>query len=315
MSTNTEQTREGFVNQNFTTNKPIVLAGATGHLGQRIAHYVLQRGGAVRLLVRKGSTASEVNALRENGAAVVEVDFGSISDLTQACAGGACVVSALSGLRDVIVDVQSRLLWAAVDAGVPRFIPSDYCIDFTKLVPGSNRNLDLRREFAAVVDKAPIAATSVLNGMFTDLLTGQAPVVLSGPKLVLYWGNADQPLDFTTMENTAAFTAAAALDPSTPRFLSIAGEVTTIKGLQKSASEAFDKKFRTIRLGGLGGLNTMIKIAKTVFPQKEEVFPAWQGMQYLRDMFSGLPKLDPLDNDRYPGIQWTSVREVLATAK
>ncbi|MEO6287229.1 MAG: NmrA family NAD(P)-binding protein [Dyadobacter sp.] len=315
MSANTEQTQEEFKNQSVTINKPIVLAGATGHLGQRIAHHILQRGGAVRLLVRKRSTAIEINALREKGGAVVEVDFGSISDLTQACAGGSCVVSALSGLREVIVDVQSRLLWAAVDAGVPRFIPSDYCIDFTKLVPGSNRNLDLRREFAEVVDKAPIAATSVLNGMFTDLLTGQAPVVLSGPKLVLYWGNADQPLDFTTMENTAAFTASAALDPTTPRFLRIAGEVSTIRGLQKSALEAFGKQFRTLRLGGLGGLSTMIKITKTVFPQKEEVFPAWQGMQYLHDMFTGLPKLEPLDNDRYPAIGWTSVREVLATAK
>jgi hypothetical protein len=30
-------------------------------------------------------------------------------------------------------------------------------------------------------------------------------------------------------------------------------------------------------------------------------------------MFTGRPKLAPLDNDRYPGIQWTTVREVLAT--
>ena len=36
---------------------------------------------------------------------------------------------------------------AAVDAGVPRFIPSDFAIDFTKIPEGGNRNLDLRREF------------------------------------------------------------------------------------------------------------------------------------------------------------------------
>jgi uncharacterized protein YbjT (DUF2867 family) len=315
MNINTEEPGKHPETRASNDSKPVILAGATGHLGQRIAHYVLQRGGNVRLLVRKGNTRNEINVLRQMGASVAEVDFGSVSDLTQACAGGCCVVSALSGLRDVIVDVQSRLLWAAVDAGVPRFIPSDYCIDFTRLVPGSNRNLDLRREFAEVVDRAPIAATSVLNGMFMDLLTGQAPVVLSGPKLVLYWGNADQPLDFTTMENTAAFTAATALDPSTPRFLRIAGEVTTIRGLQRSASDAFGRKFRTLRLGGLGGLATMIKITKTVFPQKKEVFPAWQGMQYLHDMFTGLPKLEPLDNDRYPGMHWTSVREVLKSSK
>jgi hypothetical protein len=30
-------------------------------------------------------------------------------------------------------------------------------------------------------------------------------------------------------------------------------------------------------------------------------------------MFTGRPKLQPLDNARYPDIRWTPVREVLAT--
>ena len=34
-------------------------------------------------------------------------------------------------------------------------------------------------------------------------------------------------------------------------------------------------------------------------------------MQYLGDMFSGQAKLEPLDNDRYPDIPWTTVRQVL----
>jgi len=29
-------------------------------------------------------------------------------------------------------------------------------------------------------------------------------------------------------------------------------------------------------------------------------------------MFDGRAKLEPLDNDRYPGMRWTTVREVLA---
>jgi hypothetical protein len=48
------------------------------------------------------------------------------------CRGAGCVVSALAGLRPVIVDTQSRLLEAAVAAGVKRLIPSDSSIDFTK---------------------------------------------------------------------------------------------------------------------------------------------------------------------------------------
>lgn len=91
----------------------------------------------MRALVRVGSTSARVADLRQQGATIVEVDYNNASELTAACAGGACVVSALSGLADVIVDVQTALLNAAVAAGVPRFIPSDFAIDFTKLPPGT----------------------------------------------------------------------------------------------------------------------------------------------------------------------------------
>ncbi|GAB3304006.1 NmrA family NAD(P)-binding protein [Hymenobacter humi] len=290
----------------------IVLAGATGDLGFRIAHHLLKRGAVVRALVRPGSTRPEVAALREQGAEVVEVDFNSVAALTKACAGAACVVSALSGLREVIVDLQKRLLDAAVAAGVPRFIPSDYCIDYTKLPDGSNRNLDLRREFNQRLNQAPIQATSVLNGMFTDLLTGQAPVVLFKINRVMYYGDADQPLDFTTTENTAEFTAAAALDPTTPRYLRVAGEVASVRGLQKAASAATGQPFKLLRVGGVWVLGGLIKVTKALMPASDDVFPPWQGMQYMHNMFTGLPKLQPLDNARYPDIRWTPVREVLA---
>ncbi|WP_234997139.1 NmrA family NAD(P)-binding protein [Hymenobacter roseosalivarius] len=290
----------------------IVLAGATGDLGGRIVKHLRQRGAIVRALVRAGSAAPAVASLREQGATIIEVDFNDEAQLTKACSGATCVVSAVSGLREVIVEMQTRLLQAAVAAGVPRFIPSDYCIDYTKLPVGSNRNLDLRREFSERLDKAPIRATSILNGMFSDLLTGQAPVILFKFKRVVYWGNADQALDFTTTEDTAAFTAAAALDATTPRFLRVAGEVATIRGLQVVASAVTGEQFRLFRVGGLGAFGTLIKVTRALMPTSDDVFPPWQGMQYLHNMFSGLPKLEPLDNARYPDIRWTPVREVLA---
>lgn len=295
------------------TDKPlIILAGATGDLGGRIARILLQQGTSVRVLVRPASKRDEIEALRKLGATIVEVDFDSLPQLTHACQGGTCVVSALSGLREVIVDTQTLLLNAAVEAGVPRFIPSDYACDFTKTTEGTNRNLDLRREFRAKLDQAPIRATSILNGMFTDLLTGQAPLVLYKFKRIVFWGNADQPLDFTTIANTAEYTAAAALDPTTPRDLRIAGDVLSPRGLREAASQATGDTYKLFRVGGLGTLDTMIKVTKTLMPAKDEVFPPWQGMQYLRNMLSGDAKLTSLDNDRYPGIRWTPVREVIA---
>jgi uncharacterized protein YbjT (DUF2867 family) len=293
------------------STKTIILAGATGKLGQRIAWHLLQKGATVKALVRTNTSQPEVEWLRQQGATIIEADYSNTQLLRQACEGSSCVVSALSGLREVIVDAQTKLLHAAVEARVLRFIPSDFCIDYTKLPKGSNRNLDLRREFSERLDEEPIQATSIFNGMFTDLLTGQAPVILSGIKRVVYWGNADQQMDFTTMEDTAAYTAATALDEDTPRFLRIAGDVVDNNGLRNAASQAMGKEFKLLRAGSLNAFATMIRITRTLLPKKKEVFPAWQGMQYLHNMYTGLPKLAPLDNHRYPGLRWTSVKEVL----
>jgi hypothetical protein len=195
---------------------------------------------------------------------------------------------------------------------VPRFIPSDYSIDFTKFPPGENRNLDLRRDFHQRLDKTPIRATTIFNGAFAEMLSGQMPLVLFKLKRVLYWGDEDQRMDFTTIGDTAAFTASAALDPSTPRFLRIAGDQLSARELTAVVSEVTGKQFRLFRAGGLGMLDTLIKVARRVAPGGKELYPAWQGMQYMRNMFDGRAKLAPLDNDRYPGIRWTTVRDVLS---
>lgn len=310
-----EHNSSGTINPDYisaNSNKIIIVAGATGDLGHRLTSHLLKSGATVKALVRKGSNANAVSLLQKKGVLISEVDFNNQAQLTQACSGGSSLVSALNGVEDVIVGVQTQLLKAATEAGVPRFIPSDYCIDYTKLSYGSNRNLDLRRQFNEGLNKAPIAATSILNGMFTDLLTGQAPVVLFGPKRVLYWGDAEQLLDFTTIENTAEYTARAVLDNTTPRYLRIAGEVTNVKGIREAASKVTGQEFRLLKAGGLGGLQTMIKITRVLLPKKNEVFPPWQGMQYLHNMFTGLPKLTPLDNNRYPNVHRTTVQEVLS---
>jgi len=290
----------------------IIVAGASGNLGGRIVRALLERGASVRALVRRGTAPDKIERLKELGVEIATVDFSNVSELTAACSGASCVVSALAGLRDVIVETQTALLNAAVEANVPRFIPSDFSIDFTRFPPGENRNLDLRREFHKSLDKASISATTIFNGAFADMLTGQMPLILFKFRRILCWGNADQRMDFTTMDDTAAFTARAALDPSTPRILRIAGDQPSARELAAVASEVTGKKFRLFRPGSLGMLGALIKVARAIAPGERELYPAWQGMQYMRNMFDGRAKLEPLDNDRYPDMRWTTVQDVLS---
>lgn len=286
----------------------VLLAGVGGDLGGRIARALVARGADVRALVRVGVKPGNFPP----GVTPVPVDYGDPRSLANACHGAACVVSALNGLEPVILEAQGRLLDATVAAGVPRFIPSDFSLDFTRTRPGDNRNLDLRRHFMDRVDRTPIRATSILNGAFADLLTGEAPIVLQRPRRILYWGDADQPLDFTAKDDVARYTAAAALDSEAPRILRIAGDTVTPRVLATLMTDLTGRPFGLWRAGGLKRLSLLIRIARAVTPASDAVFPAWQGMQYLRDMASGRGRLLPLDNDRYGQMPWIGARTTLA---
>jgi uncharacterized protein YbjT (DUF2867 family) len=286
----------------------IAVAGGGGDLGGRIVAALVKRGAKVRALVRIDANETEIQKIKSLGAEIVTADPFNVEAMAKALHGVGCVVSALNGLRDVIIDRQTVLLNAAVKAGVPRFIPSDYSEDFTKTVPGENRNLDFRREFMVIADAAPIAKTTILNGAFMDMLGAEMPIIQTGIKRVLYWRSATQLLDFTTKDNVAAFTAEAALDPTTPRILRIAGESVSVQQIAQMMTEITNTPYRTQWAGSIGMLNLIIRIAKRLAPQPTEVFPPWQGMQYMRDMFSGLGKLEGMDTERYASVAWTKVR-------
>ncbi|PYY32308.1 NmrA family protein [Curtobacterium sp. MCJR17_055] len=289
----------------------VLVAGATGDLGQRIVRELVERDVRVRVLTRPGSgTATDLFGA-DPRVDVVAAAYTDHAALTEAVAGVDVVVSAVSGTRPVIVDAQRALLAATVAAGVPRFIPSDYSADYRRITPGTNRNFELRREFAAEVDAAPVRATSILTGMFTDLLTGQAPMILFGRRRVLFWSSADQVLDFTTKDDVARVVALTALDDDAPRVVETAGDHISARDVAHIMSELTGTAFRLQWAGTTGTLSAMSAVGKRLSGNPDETFPAWQGMQYFVSMFSGEAQLRHVDDDRYGPHTWTTVRDVL----
>ena len=292
--------------------KIITVAGGTGNLGGRIVRDLIKRGATVRAIVRPQTDAEKTDKLKQLGAEVIEVDMSNHEELKNACEGASCVVSALSGLRETIVDAQTQLLDAAMAAGVPRFIPSDFAADFTRLAEGDNRNFDLRKEFHKTLDKSAIASTSIMNGAFTDILTYGTPIYDFRNYTVGYWGDdADWKMDFTTMDNTADYTAAAALDSETPKVLRIASFQVSPKDLVEIGGEVKNHEFKLVPMGSLEDFAAANKKARADNPEGEtQVFPDWQGKQYLHSMFK--VHNETLDNDRYPDVEWTSDKDIIS---
>ncbi len=289
----------------------ILVAGATGDLGHRIVRELLGHDTRVRVLTRPGTGTAHRMYAETDGVDIVEAHYSDGPALQAAVAGAHTIVSTLSGTRPVIIDAQRALLAAAVSAGVGRFIPSDFSADYRRVALKSNRNFELRREFAAEVDAAPIKATSVLNGAFTDMLTGQAPMILFKRRRVLYWSSPDQILDFTSKDDTARYATQVALDDHAPRVVEIAGDRVTARDIAAIMTQLTGTPFTLQWAGTTGGLSTVARIARLVGRDEDETFPAWQGMQYFVSMFSGQAQLHHLSNDRYGPRTWDSVRDVL----
>jgi nucleoside-diphosphate-sugar epimerase len=288
----------------------IAVAGATGNLGKRVVKALLERGGEVIALARAGTGQDKVTELTALGARVAAVDLGDAPEIAEAIKGAECFVSVVAGLRDVVVGTQTVLLEAALLAGIPRFIPSDFSTDFTKLTPGENRNFDLRREFHQRLDVAPIASTAIFNGAFGEILTYNVPLLDFKKKVVGYWENPDWHIDFTTMDDTAAFTAAAALDPDTPKELHIASFQVSPNELVAFTAKTFGTPYELVRLGSLEELRAHNKRERAAHPEGEkELYASWQQSQYMQSMFS--THSESLDNDRYSGIAWTKLESLI----
>ncbi len=295
--------------------KTIILAGATGNLGGQIANELVLNGAKVKAIVRKEANDNKLSLLKSKGIEIISLDFNDSEALKAACKGADCVVSALAGLQDVIFETQKKLVDAAILAGVPRFIPSDFCTDFTPLIPGKNRNLDIRRSFHDYINNQNIKTTSIFNGAFMELITGPMPLILFSKNKILCWGNPSIKMDFTHTQNIAAYTAKVALDASSPRYLRIAGENISANETVQILTKVSKKQFKLLNPGGIGLFNLLIKITKFFAAQPNELYPPWQGMQYMRDMMEGKAALKQHDNSKYTVANWIDFEALLLKEK
>jgi len=127
------------------SNQIIVVTGGTGNPESKIVTALIQKGTEVCVLVRSTGDITKLSHLEKIVAKVISIDMTNEKEIANSCVGASSVVCAFAGLEKVIIDVQKVLLDGAIAAGVSRFIPSDYSLDFSKFSDGENRNLDLRR--------------------------------------------------------------------------------------------------------------------------------------------------------------------------
>ncbi|MBS9534262.1 NmrA family NAD(P)-binding protein [Mycobacterium sp. M1] len=283
-----------------------LVVGANGNLGQRIAKALRARGLQVRSGVRDPDRAPGL--LQELGE-VVRADLTDPASLAAACDGVQVVISAVQGGPEVIVDGQSRLLAAAQQAGVTRFVPSDYSLDLFALAPGENWNSDARRAFDRQLIDSGQGYTIVLNGCFMEVIASPFLDLIDDTAGTLsFWGDGETPADFTSMDDAAAYLAEIVCDPGTlNRVVQVVGETATMADIARFYRQATGRPLTLRSRGSIADGYAELQRREAEGADLMRILP----LMYQLPMMSGRGRLENPENDRYPNIAPTTLTAVL----
>lgn len=288
----------------------VLLVGATGRLGSRIAHHLLTLPNAsVRLMVRDRSDAhrsSTLAPLLDRGAEMLEGDVDNLDSLERATQNVDVIVSAVQGGPDVIIDGQVALADAGKRNGARRIVPSDFALDLFKATPGEHMMFDMRAKADARIAEIGLEQVNVLQGGFMDMfLPGNGAVDLNAGT-VSFFGDGDRPIEVTSVEDTARMVARVALDRDLPAGkFAFAGDRISFRQAGEIIAQRTGRPIRPVSLGSEADLRTAIAAAAD--PQKKVM------LAYLLYMTNGQTALSNLQNDRYPEMQFESFTQFVAS--
>ena len=287
-------------------SQTILLVGATGMLGGRIAHHLLHQPDArVRLLVRDiTSKKTALEPFAADGAELIEGDLTDQASLDRATQGVDVIVSAVQGGPDIIVDGQVALAQAGKRNGVRRILPSDFALDLFKATPGEHAAFDARRTADEQIAAIGLEQVNILQGGFMELFMPGMGAIDLEKGTVGFFGDGDRPIEVTSVEDTARMTAHVALDRDVPSGkFAFAGDRISFREAGEIVSRQVGRTLKPVSYGSESDLRAAMAAAD---PEKRVM------LAYLLYMTNGQTALSDLQNDRYLDMRFERFADFIA---
>ena len=131
------------------------------------------------------------------------------------------VICCYLGDNSLMIDGQKALVDACEAEGVPRYVASDYSLDFRKLGYGQLPAKDPMKYIQEYIESKPnVTGVHVLIGVFMDIFffSPYFQVFDSQTKTFAYWGTGQEAWEATSYANASEFVAAVALDENAVGF-------------------------------------------------------------------------------------------------
>ncbi|KAI0415242.1 nmrA-like family protein [Xylaria grammica] len=232
------------------------IAGITGKFASFILGNLLAQPNVdVRGYCRNSSKLRE-DLRSSSRVSIVEGDASDMDALRRFAKGCDVVICCYLGDDTLMKDGQKLLVDACEIENVPRYIASDYCLDFTKLEYGQHPAKDPMKHVKAHLEtKKNVKGVHILIGVFMETFWSSYFGVFDAEECKLsYYGNGDEIWESTTYGTAAQYTAAVALDRSATGVFHFLGDRKNIHQIAEEFAEVYGKKPQLERRGSLENL-------------------------------------------------------------
>jgi len=232
-----------------TPIKNVVIAGAGGNLGGPILNLFLESPLNITVLTREESKSQFPSNVK-----IIKTDY-TKDNLVSALKGQDAVLSFLGA--PALGDAQLALIDAAAEAGVKRFVPSEFGHN-----TGNDEILGLipifggKRKFVERIKSHPsLTWTVVIPGLFFDwgFKHGTFADIKNGTATV--WDNGDVPFSTTNLRIIGQtliklLTDSAAYEDSKNKYIYLASHTTTQNEVIAATEKATGKKLEITKIDG-----------------------------------------------------------------
>ncbi|KAK9707716.1 hypothetical protein K7432_010022 [Basidiobolus ranarum] len=271
--------------------KVIAVAGGSGSFGSQIVQELLKRGTfQVKILSRREQKTQHENV------EVVVVDYAKPESLVEALKGVDVVISTLHDYA--VPGPQLALVEASKQAGVKRFVPSEFAMDSERR---EGPLWESSKAFISALKQSGLPYTIYQNGLFLEYVTFPSFGLDIASRKAKFYGEGNTPMHVTSSRDVARFVAFTVDNPkSENRTYHIAADKATMNQIISLAEEVTKTLFSVTR------------VSKSDLTHLEDM----TSNEFIHEHASigvedGQFQFPVLDNSEYPDFKFSTIREFL----
>ncbi|KAH7403594.1 NmrA family protein-like protein [Cadophora sp. MPI-SDFR-AT-0126] len=290
-------------------SRTIAIAGITGKFAQCIAKTLLADPNvSIRGYCRNSAKLSKA-ILDSSRFEVIRGEFDDPEVVRKFVHGSDIVICCYFGGADLMIKGQKVLIDACEQENVPRYVASDFAVDFTKIpdeAPFPKQSTKIIMEY---LKSKKVQGVHILVGVLMETFWSPYFQLYDAQSRTLsHWGTREDIWELTTFQTAADYTAAIALDPYAAgvfRFLADRKSPIEIKNV---FDEIYGQPLNLSSLGSLHALDESVHAAARAHPDD---LTTWGAIGFTLWCINGKAYLGDVDNAKYPQVKTVDLEAFL----